>query len=126
MDSDQFLSKSHQYILGNGPKYTIIEKIAGEFAGVYYDAGRASGMVSKYKSAKIFARKNFEKFIPQAIDILTGMLGRQDLPDLLKAEIYDAIIERADDPTLQYLKVNDNQMPTFNWAGGKNPFLRTN
>lgn len=125
MDNDNFLSKSHVYLLGNGPRYTIIEKVAGEFAGVYYDAARSSGMTSKFRSAKHYARCNFETFIPRAVAVLTEMLGRQDLPDLMKQEIYDAIIERADDPTLQHLKIQNDSL-NFQWKNGKNPFLRNN
>ena len=122
----QFLSKSHVYLLGNGPRYTIIEKVAGEFAGTWYEIGRGQGMTSKFRSAKHYARHNFERFIPKAVEVLTGMLNRQDLPDLMKQEIYDALMERANDPTLQHLNVQPNQVPTFNWASGKNPFLRNN
>lgn len=82
------------------PKYTIIEKTAAELAGVFYDAGRATGLKSKYKNARAYAKGEFVKFIPKAVEILTGMLGRFDLPDLMKQEIYEAIMERNDDPTL--------------------------
>lgn len=122
----QFLTKG-TYLLGNGPKFTIIEKVAGEFAGVFYDAARASGVPSQYRSAKHFARAKFTVFIPKAVEILTGMLDRQDLPDLMKAEIYDALIERANDPNLKNLIAAPDGKPTFKWGDdNKNPFMRKN
>lgn len=121
----QFLTKG-TYLLGNGPKFTLIEKVAGEFAGVFYDEARSRGVPSKYRSAKHFARAKFPVFIPKAVEILTGMLNRQDLPDLMKAEIYDALIERANDKDLQNLVTTPEGKPTFKWANGKNPFLKGN
>ena len=81
-------------------KNTIIERTAGELAGTWYEIGRGQGLTSKWKTPKAYAKANFEKFIPKALEILISMLGRSDLPDLMKAEIYEAIIERNNDPTL--------------------------
>lgn len=119
----QFLTKG-TYLLGNGPKFTLIEKVAGELAGVFYDAARSTGIPSQYRSAKHFARVKFPVFIPKAVELLTGMLARQDLPDLMKAEIYDALIERANDKDFQNLIAAPDGKPTFKWADGKNPFLK--
>lgn len=86
-------------------KHVIIEKTAAELAGVFYDAGRSAGMISEYKSAKAFARAKLQVFIPKAVELLLSMLGRADLPDIMKREIFDALQERANDPTLNELGV---------------------
>src|ERR1035437_9241587 len=86
-------------------QHTIIEKTAAEMAGVFYDACRSSGMTSEYKTARAFAKAKLTTFIPKAVEILISMLGRQDLPDLMKAEIYEALKERANDTTLNELGV---------------------
>lgn len=131
MDNDQFLSKSYVYILGDGPKYTIIEKVAAELAAVWYEAGRSAGMTSKHKTARLYAKKNFTTWIPKSVEILTSMLGRQDIPDLMKQEIYDAIIERANDPKVKDLKMRADGKRYYDGqykiaGGGVNPFLKNN
>lgn len=80
------------------PKHTVIERTALEFAATFWEAGRSSGMPSKYKNARAFARANFIKFIPQTISILTDMLGRSDVSEHMKKEIHEAIVERINDP----------------------------
>lgn len=81
-----------------GPKNVVFEHVASEFAAVWWETGMSQGMSSKYKDARSFARANFEKFIPQAIKHCVTLLGRQDIPDLAKAEIYEALHERNNDP----------------------------
>lgn len=81
-----------------GPKHTVIEQTAAEFAATWYEIGRGQGLTSKWKDARSYARANFEKFILKAVEILISMLGRQDIPDLMKAEIFDAFQERINDP----------------------------
>lgn len=92
-------AKPYPYVL-KGPKHTVIEKTAAEFAATWYEIGRGQGMTSKWKSPKAYARANFEKFIPKAIDTLLSMLGRSDIHDLMKQEIYEALMERYNDPEL--------------------------
>lgn len=95
----------HKRIL-QGPKYKVFEHVAAEFAAVYYEAGRSTGLTSKFKDARSFARANFEKFIPKAIEHCVTLLGRQDIPDLCKAEIYEAIMERNNDPDINAMTGN--------------------
>lgn len=85
------------------PSSTVIEKTAIELAAVYYEAGRSTGLTSKYKSPRAFARHNFERFIPKAVELLMSMLDRPDIADLMKNEIYSAILERANAPELAML-----------------------
>ena len=56
------------------PKYTVIEQTAIQLAACFYEAGRSSGLKSKHKNARAYAKANLERFIPKAIDILTTML----------------------------------------------------
>jgi len=96
------------------PSDVIIEKTAGEMAGIWYDAARSSGMtmvklqgevidLRKFKSTKWFARLHLEKFIPAAVEALTTILGRPDTPDAQKEIIYQALMERVNDQDLDLL-----------------------
>lgn len=109
--------------------HVIIEKTAIEFAAVFYEAGRASGLTSKYKNPRAYAKANFEKFIPKAVEVLTGMLDRTDIPDLMKQEIYDALIERANSSDLHVLGIEDKIKPNYNLSvlhNQVNPFKVNN
>ena len=90
--------KKHNRLL-EAPKSVVIEQTALEFAMVFWDAARSSGATSKL-TQKQWARKNFTKFIPKAVEHLTSMLGRPDISDILKQQIHEAIIERANDPEM--------------------------
>ena len=81
-------------------KNVVIEQTALQLAATWWEVGRSQGMTSKYKSARAYARANMEKFVPKSVEYLLQMLGRSDIHDLQKAEIYAALIERANDPTL--------------------------
>lgn len=105
------------------PKYTVIEKVAAEFAAVWWEAGRSSGLKSKHKTARLYAKKNFEKFIPKAIEHLTEMLDNPHIADLAKQEIYEALMERANDPVLKKTIV-DLDLPYK--INGENPFKVNN
>lgn len=92
------------------PQSLLIEKTALEFAAVYYEAGRSTGLTSKYKDARAFAKANVEKFIPLAVDHLMTMLSSDSLPADQKELIYDAFMERTNDEGLSNsgLKVFEN------------------
>jgi len=89
----------HKRIL-QGPKHTLFEQVAAEFAAIWWETGMSQGMTSQYKDARSFARAKFEKFIPVAIKHCVELLNRQDIPQLAKAEIYDALMERQNDPDI--------------------------
>jgi hypothetical protein len=78
---------------------TLIEKTALEMAAVFYDAARESGLKSN-KTQRRWARDNFQKFIPNAVETLTSMLGRSDISDIMKQEIHEALLERINDPEM--------------------------
>ena len=92
---------SEQRLL-KAPESTVIEKVALEFAAVFYDAARSSGATSKL-TQRAWARKNFQKFIPHATKHLISMLGRSDIADLMKQEIHQALLERVNDPEVTML-----------------------
>lgn len=82
------------------PQSLLIEKTALEFAAVFYEAGRSSGLKSKHKDARAFAKANLTRFIPKAIEHLMDLLGKDYIPQDQKDLIYEAIMERANDPDL--------------------------
>lgn len=98
-----------KYILSS-PKHTLIEKTAAEMAAVFYDACRSSGMTSEYTNARSFARANFIKFIPYAVKTLLSMLGRSDIHDLQKQEIFESLQERMNDPDVNQVLPNYDAM----------------
>ena len=86
------------------PKHLLIEKVAASLAAEWFEAAANTPQMNmerhKYKNdPRIFAKQNLEKFLPTAIDILIGMLGRPDIAMELKEEIYDCLLERKNDPT---------------------------
>lgn len=106
------------------PSDVIIEKTAGEFAGVFYDAARSSGMkvirlqgkninLLRYKSPRDFARRHIEAFIPAAVHALTNILSRPETPVEQKEVIYQAILERVNDPDLDMMAKTAGDLPQF-------------
>lgn len=83
------------------PKSNLIEHVAGQLAATWYEIGRGQGMKSKWPTARLYARNNIEKFIPKAIEHLLEILNNPTFPDLAKQEIFEALMERHNDPTLQ-------------------------
>jgi hypothetical protein len=87
------------------PRNILIEKVAGELAATWFEAGlNTPGMDmlrKKYKNnPRLYARRNLEKFIPTAVNILIGMLGpNSNATPEMKEEIYDELIDRINDPT---------------------------
>ena len=96
------------------PSDVIVEKTAGEMAGVFYDAARSSGMtviklqndninLLRYKSPSEFARRHLEKFIPAAVHALNEIMCRETTPPEQREMIYNAIMERVNDVDLMDL-----------------------
>lgn len=96
------------------PSDVIIEKTAGEFAGVWYDAARSSNMklvklqgktinLLRYKSPRDFARRHLEAFIPAAVHALTEIMSRETTPEPQRQIIYNALMERVNDPDLDMM-----------------------
>jgi len=96
------------------PSDVIVEKTAGEMAGVFYDAARSSGLtviklqndninLLRYKSPREFARRHLEKFIPAAVHALNEIMCRETTPPEQREVIYNAIMERVNDIDLMDL-----------------------
>ncbi len=96
------------------PATFIIEKTAGEMAGVFYDSARSSDMkviklqgevinLLKYKRTRDFSRAHFEKFIPAAVHALTEIMSKPETPIETKETIYQAILERVNDEGLNLM-----------------------
>jgi len=90
------------------PSNVVVEKVAGEMAGVFYDAARSSGLkviqlqgqkinLLKYKTPRAFARSHLEKFIPAAVEALIEIMSRPNTPADQKEMIYQALMERVND-----------------------------
>jgi hypothetical protein len=121
MNEPNKLPKLSETKLILGPKHTVFERTAAELAAVFYEAGRSSGMTSKHKNARSWARANFEKFIPKAIELCVSMLSRPDIADLMKQEIYDALMERNNNKeATEYAALTE-----VNYVGD-NPFKKVN
>lgn len=82
------------------PHHLLIEKTALELAAVFYEAGRSSGLTSVCKNAKQYAKRNVEKFIPKAVELLLEILSNPSTPNETKDLIYAAIMERTNDDNL--------------------------
>lgn len=82
------------------PVSTVFEQVACELACTWYEVGRSQGLKSKWKDARSYGRANFEKFLPKALEYCVSMLGRQDVPDLMKAEIFEELHRRNNDPDI--------------------------
>ena len=106
------------------PSTVIVEKTAGEMAGVFYDAARSSGLkviqlqgqkinLLKYKSPRDFARRHIEKFIPAAVHALTEILSRPETPIEQKDIIYNALMERVNDKDLDMVAKTAGDLPEF-------------
>lgn len=91
----------------SAPKSNLIEHVAGQLAATWYEIGRGQGMKSKWPTARLYAKNNIEKFIPKAIEHLIEILNNPTFPDLAKQEIYEALMERHNDPTLK----RDGELP---------------
>ena len=91
------------------PSNVIIEKVAGQMAGVFFDAARSSGLkiimlqgkkinLMKYKeNPRNFARSNIEAFIPAAVEALIEIMSRENCPVEQKEMLYHALLERVND-----------------------------
>lgn len=107
------------------PSDIIIEKVAGQMAGVFFDAARSSGLkiimlqgkkinLMKYKeNPRNFARSNIEAFIPAAVHALTEILSKENTPAEQKEVIYQALMERVNDPDIDMLAKTAGDMPAF-------------
>jgi hypothetical protein len=106
------------------PSTVIVEKTAGEMAGVFFEAARSSGMkiiklqgqninLLRYKSPRDFARRHLEKFIPAAVHALIEIMSRPNTPVDQKDMIYNALMERVNDTQLDMMAKTAGDLPEF-------------
>ena len=107
------------------PSDVIIEKTAGQMAAIFFEAARSSGMgiitlqgqkidLRKYKNnPRAFARSHLEKFIPAAVHALTEILSRDSTPVEQKEIIYQALLERVNDPDIDMMAKTAGNLPEF-------------
>jgi hypothetical protein len=95
------------------PQSLLIESTAMEIAQVFYEAGRNSGLTSKHKNGKAFAKANLEKFIPKAVELLLNMIGSDAVTVENKDLILAALMERTNDVELSNngIKAFENKTP---------------
>ena len=83
------------------PHSVLIEQTAGQYAAIFWEACRSSGMkAGKHKTARSYARANLEKFIPLVVKNLIEVMSRPETPVDMKETIYQAILERTNDEQL--------------------------
>lgn len=82
------------------PKHFLLFETAGSLAATWYEIGRSQGLKSRWPTARLYAKNNLEKFVPKAIEYFLTMLNNPTFPDIAKKEIYDALMEAHNDPTL--------------------------
>ncbi len=87
----------------SSPRFNLIEHVAAELAGTFYEIGRGQGLKSVHKTARHYAAANLEKFVPHAVKHLIEMLGRPDISAEQKEEIWESLQERMNDPMAQSL-----------------------
>lgn len=87
----------------NLPKMDLIEHTALNFALTFYEGCRNQGMKSKYKTARLYALHNYQKFLAKAIETLQEMLGRDDIHENVKEKIYEAVMTRVNDPEVNQI-----------------------
>jgi hypothetical protein len=84
------------------PQSILIEETALQLAAAYYEQGRSLGLASKFKTPQAYAKKYVTNYIPLAVSFLMDMLGKDSTPADQKEMIYQAFLERANDPDLSY------------------------
>jgi len=85
------------------PRDILIEKVAGQLAATWFEAAQNTpGMDTlrkKYRNdPRRYARMNLEKFIKPAVESLIECLKSPRLSLEAKEEIYNALIDRINDP----------------------------
>lgn len=89
------------------PRYDLVERVAGQMAAAFYEVGRSQGLQSVHKTPKAYAKANLEKFIPNAVSTLMEMLKpTSNCTPEMREEIYEALMERHNDPTLTSILPN--------------------
>ncbi len=89
--------------LKDRPKSVVIEHTALQIACEVYDLARSAGCTSNL-TQKAWARANFQRYIPHAIDKLVSQLSDPNINEICKREIHEAILERVNDSEMTALE----------------------
>lgn len=77
----------------------LVWKTATELAGQHYEkAAHDNLFYYYYPTEKFFLARETHQFITMAKSILTSMLGRTDICEAMKEEIFDALLKQASIP----------------------------
>lgn len=107
------------------PSDVIVEKTAGSFAANFFEAARSSDMgiimlqgqridLRKFKNdPRAFARRHLEKFIPAAVHALNEIMCNPNTPEDQRQIIYNALMERVNDPDLDMMAKTAGDLPQF-------------
>lgn len=96
------------------PSSMLIEKTAAEYAAIFWEACRSSGMKQgRHKTARAYARANLEQFIPLVVQNLIEIMGRKNTPVEMKEQIYQALQERTNDPDIDVMAKAAGTLPDF-------------
>lgn len=83
------------------PINMLIYETAATYAAIFYEAGRSSGMTSKYKTPEEYARVYLERFIPMVVKNFIEMLKpTSNCTHEMRAGIYEALMDPVNDPQL--------------------------
>lgn len=95
------------------PHSMLIEQTAGQYAAIFWEACRSSGMKpGRHKNARSYARANLEKFIPLVVKNLIEVMSRPETSIEMKETIYQAILERTNDQQLDMMG-KSAQLPEY-------------
>lgn len=107
------------------PSDVIVEKTAGDFAATFFEAARSSDLkvinlqgkkinLMKYgENPRNFARRHLEAFIPAAVHALNEIMCNPNTPEEHRQVIYNAIMERVNDPDLDMMAKTAGDLPEF-------------
>lgn len=74
--------------------HILIAKTAKEIAGAFYeDAAKSDLFYKRHPDQKRFIEAHWPKFVADTRKILATMLGQNNLPEVAKEEILDALIK---------------------------------
>ena len=98
------------------PHSVLIEQTAGQYAAIFWEACRSSGMKpGRHKTARSYARANLEQFIPLVVKNLIEVMARPETSADMKETIYLALMERT----------NDEQVNAMGTAASLPDFMNT-
>ena len=89
------------------PANPLIYRTALQYAAIFYDVGRSSGLTSEFKTPEAFAKRYFERFLPMVISNFIEMLKPgSNCTEHMKMEIHEALTDPINDPNLMETKVD--------------------